>query len=47
MSMIDIILTALFCFSTVFALLGCLFILVKLSTSAIRVIELKLKDEGR
>jgi hypothetical protein len=39
----DIIFSALFCFSMVFALLGGLYVLVKLSTSVIRFIEAKAK----
>ena len=39
----EILSAALFCFSMVFALLGGLYISVKLSTSAIRIIETKAK----
>ena len=39
----QILYSALFCFVMVFALLGSLFILVKLSTNAIRSIESKAK----
>jgi len=38
-----ILYSALFCFAMVFALLGCLYLLVKLSTNAIRCIESKAK----
>ena len=43
MAITEIIATALFCFSMVFALLGCLYLLVKLFTNAIRIIETKAK----
>ena len=43
MGIVDILYSALFCFAMVFALLGCLFGLVKLSTHAIRIIEDKAK----
>jgi len=43
MEISDIITVAVFCFSMVFALLGCLYVLVKLSTNAIRFIESKVK----
>ena len=43
----EILFAALFCFSMVFALLGGLYGLVKLSTTAIRLIEAKAKNSGR
>ena len=45
MSTSEILFTALFCFSMVFVLLGGLYVLVKLSTSAIRIVEEKTKKE--
>ena len=39
MNIAEILYSALFCFAMVFALLGCLYVLVRLSTSAIRIIE--------
>ena len=42
----EILSAALFCFSMVFGLLGCLFLLIKLSTSAIRFIEGQMKQKG-
>ena len=47
MNTAEIIGVALFCFSMVFALLGSLYILVKLSTNAIRIIETKAKNHER
>ena len=41
-----ILFAALFCFSMVFALLGVLYVLVRLSTSVIRVIETRLTGNG-
>lgn len=41
--MAEIIFAALFCFSMVFALLGALYALIKLSTGAIKYIEEKMK----
>ena len=43
MTIETILYAALFCFAMVFTLLGCLYILVKLSTSAIKGIESKAK----
>jgi len=41
MDFIDSIFSAGFCFAMVFALLGCLYFLVRLSTGVIRFIETK------
>ena len=46
MSTSEVLFTALFCFSMVFTLLGGLYVLVKLSTSAIRIIEARAKTTG-
>ena len=43
----EIIFAALFCFTMVFALLGGLYILLKILTSAIKTAETKTKDGGR
>jgi len=43
----EVVSSALFCFSMVFALLGSLYGLVKLSTGVIRFIESKAKNSGR
>ena len=45
MDISEILFSAMFCFLMVFALLGALYILVKLATSAIRIIESKSKKE--
>jgi len=42
----EILFTALFCFSMVFSLLGVTYVLVKLSTSAVRIIESKAKNNS-
>ena len=39
MGISEVLYTAVFCFSMVFALLGFLFVLIKLSTKAIQLIE--------
>ena len=43
MGIVEILYSALFCFTMVFALLGCLYILIKLSTTIVRFIETKSK----
>ena len=43
MGITEIISAAIFCFAMVFALLGSLYIFVKLSTNAVRFIEKKTK----
>jgi len=43
----EILSAALFCFAMVFALLGGLYILLKLSTGIINIIEFNKKDDGR
>jgi len=45
MSTTEIVFAGLFCFLMVFALLGSIYVLVKLSTSAIRIVEEKTKKE--
>ena len=46
MGTMEILASALFCFTMVFGLLGGLYVLVKLSTSAIRLIETKSKNNN-
>ena len=41
----EIVFAAFFCFAMVFVLLGLLYALVKLSTSAIKYIEAKMKNK--
>ena len=41
----NILYAALFCFAMVFALLGCLYVLVVLSTKAIRSIENRVQKQ--
>jgi len=43
----EILSVALFCFSMVFALLGVIYLLVKLSTGAIRFLENRVNNSGR
>ena len=45
--MAEMVAEALFCFFMVFALLGVLYVLVELSSRAIRIIEAKAKNKRR
>ena len=43
--MAETVFTALFCFAVVFAVLACLFVMVKLATTAIKLLEAKRKGK--